>query len=123
MLPLRFFISYTCSWIIFIVIGLGLDKIEIISNSILLKLLILMITIFVLSKFLFKQLPKISLDNVSKSKFIGIIIAFEVGYMILRGLIPDQVLPHTQVIGFILRYLYSLIILSILFKTKKSNYT
>ncbi len=120
MLPLRFFISYTSSWIVFILIGLGLNKIEIISNSILIKLSILMITIFVLSKFLFKQLPKTNIDNVSKSKFIFIIIAFEVGYIILRGLIPDQVLPHTLVIGFILRYLYSVIILSILFKTKKS---
>lgn len=90
MLPLKFFISYTSSWIVIILIGLGLNKIEIISNSILIKLSILMITIFVLSKFLFKQLPKTNLDNVSKSKFIFIIIAFEVGYIILRGLIPDQ---------------------------------
>lgn len=119
MLPLRFFISYTCSWVIFILIGMGLDQMELLNNSIFLKILILMITIFVLSKFLFKQLPKTSLNNVSKSKFICIIIAFEVGYIILRGLIPDQVLPHTQVIGFILRYLYSLIILSIWFKTKR----
>lgn len=120
MLPLRFFISYTCSWIIFIIVGMGLDKIELISNSILLKILILMITIFAISKFLFKQLPKLNMDKIPKLKLILFIFAFELGYIILRGLIPDEILPHTQVIGFILRYLYSLIIISILFKTKKS---
>lgn len=119
MLSTKFFISYTFCWVIFLTIGISLNKIESLNNALIIKLIILSTTIAAISIFLFKQLPKINITKVTKTKLIVIILGFEIGYIILRGLIPDQVLPHTLIIGSSLRYLYTLIILSILIKTKK----
>jgi hypothetical protein len=121
MLRRKFFIAYTCSWVILIIIGISLNNINIIKNFIILKFLIFSIAIATLSWFLYKQIPKINNINVPREKIALIIFAFEAGYMFLRGMIPDEALPHTQIMGLLLRYLYSLIILSILFKATKAD--
>ena len=112
----KFFISYTCSWIILLIIGISVNNIEILNNSIILRFLILSISFIAVLWFLYKQLPEINIKSVTSTKSALMIIGFEVGYTILRGMIPEEVLPQTPIIGLVLRYLYYLIIFSILFK-------
>ncbi len=117
----KFFITYTCSWVILIIVGISLNKIEILKNSVILKLLILSFSVALVLWFLNKQIPNMNTKHVPKAKIVLIIIAFEIGYVILRGLIPDEIIPHTKIMGLFLRYLYSLIIISILLKDTKDN--
>lgn len=117
----KFLISYTCSWLFLITISISVNNIEIINNSTILRFLIQFISIIAVFWFLYKQIPEINIKSVSRRKSALMIIGFEVGYIVLRGMIPDEVLPHTQIIGLVLRYLYYLIIFSILIKNIKGD--
>lgn len=117
----KFFLEYTCSWIVLIIVSISLDKIEILKNSIILKLIILSLFIAIILWLLNKQMPKINTKQIPKVKIVLIIIVFEVIYAILRGMIPDEIIPHTKITELLLRYLYSLIVISILLKTTKDD--
>lgn len=113
----KFFIPYTLSWIIILIIAIGIDYIEPIKNSVILTFLALIVTLAVVLRFLIKRMPKLNKKTIPRGKVVLIVVGFEVGYFLLRGMIPDQVLPYTKITGFVLRYVYFLIILSILFRT------
>lgn len=117
----KFFLEYTCSWIVLIIVSISLDKIEILKNSIILKLIILSLFIAIILWLLNKQMPKINTKQIPKVKIVLIIIVFEVIYAILRGMIPDEIIPHTKIMELLLRYLYSLLVIFILLKTTKDD--
>lgn len=117
----KFFLEYTCSWIVLIIVSISLDKIEILKNSIILKLIILSLFIAIILWLLNKQMPKINTKQIPKVKIVLIIIVFEVIYAILRGTIPDEIIPHTKIMELLLRYLYSLLVIFILLKTTKDD--
>lgn len=85
------------------------------------QLIILSLFIAIILWLLNKQMPKINTKQIPKVKIVLIIIVFEVIYAILRGMIPDEIIPHTKITELLLRYLYSLIVISILLKTTKDD--
>lgn len=116
-----FFIVYTCSWIILIIVVISLDKIKFLESSIILRLLIISLSIAILVWILNKKMPKINAINLPRGKIALIIIAFEAFYIVLRGMIPDEVIPNNKIIGLFLRYIYSLIVINILLKAAKDD--
>lgn len=122
MTKINFFIFYKFSWVILILVGTSINKIEILNDSTIVKIMIMLATTVCLLWVLYRQLPKQEHKNSKKSKIVVCIIAIEVLYAMFRGLIPEEIIPNSLFIHISLRYVYSLVILLILLTPSKIDH-
>lgn len=117
----RFFFIYTLVWVMTGILLIAVDKVDWIRDSILMRYILIPSVIAALAVYAVKQLPEISDVRVKRSRIAAIVIGSSVVYTLLRGMVPDGVLPDSVLVELFLKYLYSLALLYVIFRTYASE--
>lgn len=117
MIGKRFFWIYSLVWAITGILLNAVDTVDWIRDSIVIRYILIPSVIIALAFYAVRQIPDISDVKAKRSRIAALVIGSSVVYTLLRGMIPDGILPDSVLVELFLKYLYSLALLYFILRT------
>jgi hypothetical protein len=116
MLGKRFIWIYSLVWVFTGILLVAADTVDWLKDSLVLRYLAIPAIVIAMAFYVVKQIPGVNDVKVSRPKITIFIIGSSVVFTLIRGMVPDGILPDSILVELFIKYLYSLALLHIILK-------